>query len=123
MKVFLVEDSVIVRERIKETIGEVGGVVVGEAETEKDAINCIGVTRPDLVVIDLELAKGSGLGVLRRINQLKQFNPELKIVVLTNRERELYEKVCLAEGADYFLDKSRGYPLFVKLLESVAQVS
>jgi DNA-binding NarL/FixJ family response regulator len=55
--VFLIENSVQIRERLKIIIEDAGAQVVGEAATEEDALKGIRSTQPDLAVIDLRLAE------------------------------------------------------------------
>lgn len=107
MRVFLVEDSPVIRERLREAVALVEGAeVVMEAEMEQDAVRGILEQRPDVVVLDLALAKGSGVEVLR---QVKAAQPAIKVIVLTNKTEPQYRKKCLALGADCFLDKARDF--------------
>ena len=65
MKIFVVEDSLPVRERLIEMIGELEGfTVVGEAATAEAAVNGIRRTRPDVAIFDIQLATGSGIEAL-----------------------------------------------------------
>lgn len=107
MKVFLVEDSPVIRERLREAVALVDGAeVVVEAETELEAVRGILERRPDVVVLDLALAKGSGVEVLR---QVKAAQPAIKVIVLTNKTEPQYRNRCMALGADRFLDKARDF--------------
>lgn len=118
MKVFLVEDSKPIRDHVHAVIAEVAGaVVIGEATTEADAIERICATNPDAVILDLTLARGSGIEVLRRT---KSVLPEMKIIVLTNRVDGPYRKTCMALGADRFLDKSREFGRLGEYLQELA---
>ena len=64
MKVFVVEDSAAVRERLVEMIRDVKDIeVVGEAATYDTAVAGIINTRPDVAVLDIKLANGSGSGI------------------------------------------------------------
>ncbi|HEY0845479.1 MAG TPA: response regulator transcription factor [Noviherbaspirillum sp.] len=107
MKVFLVEDSAAIRDHVRATVSEVAGAeVVAEAETESAAIEGICRTRPDAVILDLTLPRGSGIEVLRCTKQLL---PDVRFIILTNKADLQYRKKCMALGADYFLDKSREF--------------
>lgn len=120
MKAYLVEDAVQIRDRLKSTVEDAGGQVVGMADTEADALAGLAQTRPDIAVVDLSLAQGSGIEVVRKI---KITNPSLVVIVLTNFSDSKYRKICLDCGADYFMDKTIGFPLFVKLIEHYARVT
>jgi DNA-binding NarL/FixJ family response regulator len=104
MNVFLVEDSASIRERLAAVLGNIDGVtVVGQAETAAEALEGILRTRPDSVVLDLQLIGGSGLDVLRKAHpQL----PATVFIVLTNHPDLQYRRMCMEAGAAYFFDKS-----------------
>lgn len=70
--------------------------------------------QPDVVILDLELATGSGLEVLRFIRQSKR---KTLVIVLTNLSHPHYRRKCLAEGADYILDKSVEFEEVFKILQ------
>lgn len=117
MKVFLVEDSRPIRDHVHAVIAEVAGaVVIAEATTEADAIEGICTTNPDAVILDLTLARGSGIEVLRRT---KSVLPKMKVIVLTNRADSPYRKACMALGADCFLDKAREFDKLGKHLQEL----
>lgn len=103
-KVFVVEDSPQVRERLLEMLGSIEGVdMIGSADRADAAVRAILSARPDTVILDIHLAQGSGLDVLRA---LQQAAPEIEIWVLTNFEAEPYRKTCLRLGAARFFDKT-----------------
>ena len=101
--VFIVEDSPIVRKRLVAMMDETEGVsVVGEADTEKGAVEGILRTRPDWVLLDVQLTDGSGIEVLR---QVRTQVPDTGFIVLTNFNTPQYRRVCIQEGASHFVDK------------------
>ena len=104
IRVFLVEDSAPIRERLIEMLGDIPGVrIAGSAEHAAQAAADILRERPDTVVLDLRLASGSGLDVLRAVHPVA---PEIAFIVLTNFANPQYRDICLAAGASHFLDKS-----------------
>ena len=104
LKVFIVEDSASIRERLTELMGEIdGAAVVGFADTPSDAIAGILNTRPDCVVLDYQLAGGTGVDVLHAVHPKA---PSVVFVVLTNHANPQYRRLCLEAGASWFLDKS-----------------
>lgn len=117
MKVLLVENGPLVRERLRTTIEELGGQVIGEANTQADALRHISAVPPDVLVLDLNLAEGSGLEVLRHA---KALHPEMRVFILTNYSLRQYWGKCMALGADYFFDKTKDYPLFTYALNLLA---
>lgn len=117
MNVFLVEDSVRIREKIRNTVTDAGGSVIGESAAESSAIRDINELRPDLVVLDLLLEQGNGINVLRK---LRVSHPQLPVIVLTSCTREDYGDRCLAAGANWFLEKHRDYSQFEALLRQLS---
>ena len=104
MRVFLVEDADLIRERLIEMLRAVPGVeLAGEAASVQPAISLILAARPDVVILDMQLADGSGLDVLRT---LRRDAAEMVVIVLTNHAEDCYRELCLSAGARYFLDKS-----------------
>src|SRR5260370_14217447 len=82
LKIFLVEDSPLVRQRIVALIGAIQGIgIVGEAEEASDALSGIAATNTDVVVVDLRLTGGRGIDVLAGLSQSSR--PVITIV-LTN---------------------------------------
>jgi DNA-binding NarL/FixJ family response regulator len=104
LSVFLVEDSAPIRERITEMLAAIDGVrMSGTADTAAAACSAILAERPHTVILDLRLAQGSGIDVLRRVHPLA---PEIEFLVLTNFATPQYRDICLNSGASHFIDKS-----------------
>lgn len=106
LKTYLVEDSPVIRDSLIATLEELVPVaVVGTAEDEMSAVQWL--TQPsnpvDLVIVDIFLKGGSGLGVLRAVNRLPH---HYKLVVLSNYATEDIRRKCLELGADRVFDKS-----------------
>jgi len=104
MKVFLVDDSAIVLEKLAAMISGIGGVeIAGQAMNARDAIQSIIELKPDVVILDIRLnGGGNGMDVLKRI---KEEDPPPIVIMLTNYPYPQYRKKCQVLGADYFFDK------------------
>jgi two-component system response regulator DesR len=106
-RVLVVDDSPVVRNRVRSLLAETPGVrVVGEAEGVADAVAAIRLARPDAVILDMRLKNGTGLEVLERVRDL---TPPLRVVLLTNYDQQEYRDAARALGAVRFLDKSREF--------------
>src|SRR5512134_274354 len=106
-RVLVVDDSPVVRNRVRSLLAETPGVrVVGEAEGVADAVAAIRLSRPDAVILDMRLRNGTGLEVLERVRDL---TPPLRVVLLTNYDQQEYRDAARALGAVRFLDKSREF--------------
>jgi DNA-binding NarL/FixJ family response regulator len=102
MRVFLVDDSLLIRQRLARMLLSVKGVqVVGEALQAREATSSILQIKPDLVVLDVQLLSGTGMEVLQSI---KKVQPAPIVIIVTNFPE--YRKKYLEAGADFFFDKS-----------------
>jgi len=107
MRVFITDDSKLVVERLHDLLKDVSGVeVVGEAGDPLEAVLSIGQTKPDAVILDLQMPGGSGLDVLRAI---RRGQPGVQVLICTNFPYPQYRDECIAAGANYFLDKSADF--------------
>jgi DNA-binding NarL/FixJ family response regulator len=106
MDIFLVEDSVAVRERLAAMLRAIPGTtLVGEAGHAEPAIRAILAARPEVVVLDLGLAQGSsGFDVLRAVRPQA---PEIDFYMLSNFTADPYRQLAQRLGARHFFDKSK----------------
>jgi DNA-binding NarL/FixJ family response regulator len=117
MRVFVVEDSAPVRERLVDMIQEIGGFeVVGQAATFNEAVGGIRQTAPDIAIFDIQLAEGSGIDVL---SEVRRELPGMRSIVLTNYATPQHEKASVDAGAEYFLDKSADFEKMAGILLSM----
>ena len=106
LRTFIVEDSPIILDNLVATLEELADVkVVGAAPDEKAALDWIDGSPDavDLFIIDIFLKSGSGLGVLRAVQQA---GLSARRVVLTNYATPDIRRRCAALGADRVFDKS-----------------
>lgn len=109
LRVVLVEDSPIIRARLAETLSEIPNLeIVGQAESESDALSLLDAGGWDAVVLDLQLRQGTGLGVLRKLKQGGRPSNS-KIIVFTNYAFPQYRDRSISFGADFFFDKAREF--------------
>ena len=120
LKTYIVEDSRVIRENLIATLEELVPVeVVGTAEDEASAVRWLGQpgNHADLLIVDIFLKGGSGLGVLRRTAD----RGPGKRVVLTNYATPDIRETCRALGADRVFDKSSELEELIAYCERVAQ--
>lgn len=104
MRVYVVDDSPLVRERLVSLLSEVDGVdVVGSAASAEEGIAGITAHEPDVAILDIRMPAGSGISVLEKI-RAREKPPT--IIMLTNYPYPQYRRKCMEAGADYFFDKS-----------------
>jgi len=117
MKVFVVEDSAAVRERLVEMIREVKDIeVVGEAATYDAAVAGIIDTRPDVAVLDIKLANETGSGIDALI-EVRKTLPGIRAIILSNYSTPQHLKASADAGAEYFLDKSIDFERVAEILQ------
>ncbi|NYH14197.1 DNA-binding NarL/FixJ family response regulator [Paraburkholderia bryophila] len=98
--------------------GAIDGVeIVGEAEESGAAIAGINATGAELVVMDLRLAGGTGMELLKGLAQ--NMSPVITIV-LTNHSSTWFRQACLAAGAQYFFDKTSEFDLACDTIKRIA---
>lgn len=106
LRTFFVEDNPTIRENLIATLAELADVeAVGIAETESDASQWLN-SNPDawdLVIVDLFLREGSGLGI---VSDFKHRTASQKMLVLSNYATADVRERCLALNADAVFDKS-----------------
>jgi DNA-binding NarL/FixJ family response regulator len=118
IKVFLADDSIVLRERVLEMLRDIPGVeVLGCAEDGLHAIDCIRELRPDVVILDIQMPRGTGLDILKNIRPV---NGLPLLIVFTNFSYPQYRKRALESGAQYFFDKTNE---FEKLRELFGQLT
>ena len=117
MKVFIADDSAVVRERLKEMLSEIPEVkIIGQAEDGLQATNLITKLNPDVVILDIRMPRGNGIDVLQNI---KKDNPALIVIMLTNYPYPQYQKKCMDLGADFFFDKSSEFEKVTEVLKKL----
>lgn len=106
LRVFIVEDSPVIRENLIATLEELVSLeVVGCAEDEHSALHWLRERAHDcdLCIVDIFLQQGSGLAVLRALRDERRLP---RCVVLSNYATSDVRKWCLELGADRVFDKS-----------------
>lgn len=106
VRAYIVEDNATIRENLIGTLEELAGVeAVGFAETENQSSEWLRThgNEWDLVIVDLFLKQGSGMGV---IDSCRQRAPHQRVVVLTNYATPDIRRRCEQLGVDAVFDKS-----------------
>ncbi len=115
-RVFIVEDSPLIYERIVENIAGLENVeIVGMADREAEAITAVERTAPDIAFVDINLLEGNGLNVTRAIRKTLS-KARLRIVIMTNFASPVLRRQSLALGADDFIDKSTEFDRIPEIL-------
>lgn len=118
LRVFLVDDHRLFRAGLRELLVDRGIDVVGEAQDGAEALARIQESRPDLVLLDLQMP---GVGGLEATRLMKARWPELPVVILTasDEDADLFEAV--KSGANGYLLKSLDPDTVVDLVRAAGR--
>jgi DNA-binding NarL/FixJ family response regulator len=106
-RVFVLDDHDVVRRGLKDLLQASGDIeVVGEAGTAVEARASIPLAEPDVAVLDVRLADGSGVEVCREIRSL---HPEIKCIMFSAFDDEVTVVDSILAGASgYVLKEIKG---------------
>lgn len=119
MKVLIADDSEVFVQRLLLALGEISGIeIVAHARTGAEALQALHELRPEVVILDIRMPKGSGIDVLKGMEREK-LTPIT--IVLTNFAFSQYRKKCLQLGARFFFDKSADFNQVSEVLRGLVQ--
>ncbi len=119
MKVVVVDDSALLRERLVSMISEVPGITtIGQAQDTSQALSAVQKLNPDVVILDIRLSEGNGIEILQ---QIKKKNAAPVTIMFTNYPYPQYRKKCKETGADFFFDKSTEFHKINDVLKKIIQ--
>jgi len=117
MKIVIADDSPLLRERLKGLLsGFENSKIVGEAKNGVEALQLIRETNPDIAILDIRMPEMNGIEVLKKIRETRSI---LTIIILSNYPYKQYRERCLAEGANYFLDKNQDIEILSKIISGL----
>lgn len=115
LRVFVVEDSRKVRDLLTEQLNDIEGVlVVGSAESERAAVEGLRQIPCDVVILDIKLSEGSGIGVLRTLE--KSPLDDVTRIIFSNYTEGEYRSLAKRLGAEHFFDKSTDFIALINLI-------
>jgi two-component system chemotaxis response regulator CheY len=101
-RVLIVDDAMIMRQRIKDVAEEAGWLVAGEAKNGEEAVTMYQQESPDLVTLDIVMPELDGVSALK---QMIENDPDARVVMVSavNQKEKLAE--CIQAGAIDFIVK------------------
>jgi two-component system OmpR family response regulator len=115
LRVLLVEDSVVLAQRLREALDTLENVeVVDSVSDESAAVAAVRANQVDVIILDLQLKEGTGFGVVQRLGKDRP-----TIIVFTNYMLPEYQRLADSLGVEYFLNKSRDYERLPQLIEEL----
>ena len=116
-KVLIVEDHPMFRDYLSQLIGrELGMTVCGEADNIRDAAQLTEETEPDIAIVDITLKGSSGL---EYIKDIKARNLDVKVLVLSMHDEDLYAERSLRAGAMGYITKNEASSEVVEAIRCV----
>jgi len=116
-KLLLIEDSPLLQSRLRYYLEAPGRIQVADiADSAPGAMQSIDRDDFDVLIVDVELKKGSGLEVIRHARSHYAADRQPLIIVLTNYALPAVEIRCRQAGADHFLDKMRQFAELLPLI-------
>jgi two-component system response regulator NreC len=119
MQVLIVDDHNLVQSGIAELVNSLNGfTVVGGAENGKEALELARITKPEIILMDVDMPIMNGL---EATIELKKSNPEIKIIILTMHGDPSLIKRMMEIGANGFVLKNADRSEFETALKRVAE--
>jgi DNA-binding NarL/FixJ family response regulator len=119
IRLVLADDHPIFRDGLARTLADAGDIdVVGQANDGEEAVKLAVELAPDLVLLDLSMPKGGGLGALEQIRALPA-PPHVAILTASEEQDDLVEAMRL--GALGYVLKGVGAGELVALVRSLAR--
>ena len=116
-KVLLIDDHPIYRRGMASLIqAETDLELCGEAESVGEALRQIQALRPDILVVDLNLGKGSGLQL---IHSVRSQGMDLPILVISMYDEKLFAERVVRAGANGYLNKAEAITSIVPAIRQV----
>ncbi len=104
IRVMIIDDHEVVRRGIAEVVDRSDGLeVVAEAGSVQEAVRRGELVRPDVALVDLRLADGTGIDIM---DQFREVSPDTKCIVLTSFDDDDALAESLEAGARAYLLKS-----------------
>ena len=105
-RILIVDDHPMTRGGLTHLINhQADTVVCGEAENAAQALDLLGVSWPDLMLIDITLPGKSGLELIKDV---KAIRPDLAMLVISMHDESLYADRVLRAGARGYITKHEG---------------
>ena len=119
VRVLIVDDHALVREGLKALLTKQTDMeVCGEAESATQALALVAGTSPQVAIVDLTLKDGSGMQLIKDI---KNRHPEVRIVVSSMHEEQVYAERALQAGAMAYVHKEESTSRILDAIRGVME--
>jgi DNA-binding NarL/FixJ family response regulator len=119
IRVIIVEDYKLTRVGLRSFLNEDEAIdVIGEAEDAEKGLNLMRRLKPDVILMDLGLP---GMNGIEATQQVKAFDADIKVVVLTSHEREEEVLAALGSGANAYCLKDIDPGRLAQVIKTVSE--
>lgn len=116
-RILIVDDHPLVRAGFAQLIGDTSDLqVCGESADMADGLKLVETLTPDLAIIDLSLAGGSGLDLIKHI---RAHGHQVLILVASMHDELLYAERVITAGAQGYINKQEAQD---KIIPAIRQV-
>jgi DNA-binding NarL/FixJ family response regulator len=115
--VFVVDDHPIVRQGLAQLINQEADLMVcGEAEDARSTLDCLSLTRPDILIVDVSLEGPDGIDLLKEI---RARDSRLPVLILSMHDESLYAERALRAGANGYIMKQEATELVLTAIRRI----
>lgn len=119
IQVIIVEDYKLTRVGLRSSLNEFEGInVVGEAEDAEKGLKVVKEIKPDVVLMDLGLP---GINGIEATQQIKTFDENIKVIILTSHDRDEEVLAALGSGANAYCLKDIEPNTLVSVIKTVSE--
>ncbi|QEM70220.1 response regulator transcription factor [Geobacter sp. FeAm09] len=117
VRILIVDDHPIVREGLARMLDrEKDLVVCGDAEDINTALTAMGRLHPDMLIVDVTLAAGSGIDLVKCV---RRSHPRMPVLVLSMHDGMYYAEQALRAGANGYITKMEAPKTLVTAIRKV----
>jgi len=117
IRILLVDDHPLVREWLTTLLKQQPDFqICGETGDAPEALQLIGASQPDIAIVDISLASGSGIELIKDI---KSSHAQVAVMVLSMHDELLYAERALRAGAGGYIMKSEATQKVIQAIRAV----
>lgn len=116
LKILLVDDSVLIRKKLRSILEKCNCKNILEAENGKKAIELVKLDQPDIVFLDIIMPDKDGIEALQEI---KEFNPDIKVIMASSAGTQSHLRKAIELGAFDFIQKPVTLEAVANIIEKI----
>ncbi|MDD3013673.1 MAG: response regulator transcription factor [Candidatus Gastranaerophilales bacterium] len=118
IEIVLIEDYKLTRIGLRSTLNEYEGInIAGESENAEEGLKIVKEIKPDIVLMDLGLPDMNGIEATQ---QIKSFDENIKVIILTSHDRDEEVLAALGSGANAYCLKDIEPNTLVNIIKDVS---